>query len=162
MKTRLVRKTKQLASALLTTLVICSILAIFVLYYMSLIDQQSYLNCRSQTWNMAIATSEAGIEEGLQQLNQNFPDMNTDGWTYDGATVFWKSNSLPGGNSYMTYIYITNALYPVVLSRASVTMPPKYVQRASSAFLAAINTGFTSPGTNTAPVNRAVAVTCTR
>src|SRR4029077_13547715 len=132
MKTRLLRKTKQLASALLTTLVICSILSISVLYYMSLIDQQAYLNCRSQTWNMAIAISEAGIEEGMAELNQNFPDMNTDGWTYDGSTCFWKSNSLPGGNGYLSYIYITNSAQPVVVARAFVTMPPKYAQLASS------------------------------
>ena len=162
MKTRLVRKTKQLASALLTTLVICSILAIFVLYYLSLVDQQSYLNCRSQTWNMAIAISEAGVEEGMAQLNLNFPDMNSDGWTYNGSTYYWKSNSLPGGNGYLSYIYITNSAFPAVVSRAFVTMPVKYAQRQSTAFLAAINTGFSSPGTNSAPVTRAVSVTATR
>src|ERR1051326_1743851 len=114
MKTRLTGKTKQLASAMLTALVICSILSLFVMYYLSLIEQQSLLSARSQTWNMAIAVSEAGIEEGLQQVNTAYPDMNTDGWTYDGSTCYWKSNMLADGNSYMSYIYITNGLNPTV------------------------------------------------
>ncbi len=57
MKTRLTKKARKMASALLTTLVLCSILSIFVLYYLSLIDQQNFLGARSQCWNMAIVVS---------------------------------------------------------------------------------------------------------
>jgi len=61
MKISLTRKAKQLASSLLTALVICSILSLFVMYYLSLIEQQNFLSARSQSWNIAIAVSEAGI-----------------------------------------------------------------------------------------------------
>lgn len=154
------RKIKTLASALLTTLVICSILSIFVLYYLSLIDQQSYLNTRSQTWNMAISVSEAGVEDGLQQLNNAFPNMNTDGWTYNGSSYYWKSNSLPDGNGYTSYIIITNSLNPVVVARAYVNMPPTYAKKATSSLLATV--GFSSPNTPADPVTRAIQVTCAK
>src|SRR5438270_133693 len=109
----LTRKTWQAASALITTLFICSILSIFVMYYLSLVDQQSYLSSRSQVWNMAIAISEAGIEDGLEQLNSNnnYPNLAGDGWSYDGSS-YSRSNSLPDGNSYVVYIYTTNLMNP--------------------------------------------------
>jgi hypothetical protein len=93
MKTKLSRKARQLASSLLTTLVICSILSMFVMYYLSLIDQQNFLGFRSQTWNMAIAVSEAGIEDGLEHLNDGYPNMGTDGWTYDATSSGRKTRS---------------------------------------------------------------------
>ena len=57
---------KQAASALITALFICSIFSLFVMYYLSLIEQQNYLNSRSQSWNVAISITEAGVEEGLE------------------------------------------------------------------------------------------------
>jgi hypothetical protein len=124
MKIKLTGKTKQIASALLVTLVICSILSIFVMYYLSLIDQQSFLSARSQTWNMAIAVSEAGVEDGLQQLNNNWPNIGSDGWAYDSLNNWYsRSNTLPDGSSYVASIIMTNILTPVVTSRAYVQQP---------------------------------------
>src|SRR5215471_20117915 len=115
MKTRLTRKAKQMASSLLTTLVICTILSMFVMYYLSLIDQQSYLNARSQVWNMAIAVSEAGIEDGLEEINcnDNYPDLaGGDGWS--GSNSVWtRTNNLPDGNGYVVTVITTNSQLPV-------------------------------------------------
>jgi hypothetical protein len=155
MKLSLTRKAKPMASALLTTLVICSILSMFVMYYLSLIDQQSYLNSRSQIWNLAIAVSEAGVEDGLQQLNTAFPDMNTDGWTYDGSTCYYKSNSLPDGSSYIAYIFMTNWATPTVLARAYVASLPRYGMAAPDTFFAAV--GVSNPSAPTT-VTRSVFV----
>lgn len=161
MKTRLGQKARKAASALLTTLVICSILSVFVLYYLSLIDQQNYLGARSQTWNMAIVVSEAGIEDGIAQLNANYPNLATDNWVYNGATSSYsRSNSLPDGNGYTVTIYVTNSLNPTIVARAYVNMPPKYAQSAASSLLAAIGT--TQSPAGTAPVTRAVEVTCSK
>src|SRR5215831_15180282 len=137
MKPRLSHKTKEMASSLLTTLVICSILSMFVMYYLSLIDQQSYLSSRSQVWNMAIAISEAGIEDGLQEINSNnnYPNLNGDGWS--GSNSVWaRTNSLPDGNSYVVTVITTNTQLPVVVCRASVYTIPKYGRNASSSFFA--------------------------
>lgn len=159
MKVSLTRKARALASALLTTLVICSILSMFVMYYLSLIDQQSYLSARSQVWNMAIAVSEAGVEEGLQQLNANYPTLGTDGWTYDsGSNSYWKSNSLPGGNSYQVNIFLTNNVNPVVISRAYVYSIPKYGLYSAGNFFAAVGVSNSTPTV----VTRAVQATCAK
>jgi hypothetical protein len=116
-------KARRKASALLTTLVICSILCTFVLFYLALIDQQSFLGARSQTWNLAIAISEAGIEDGLQHINANYPNLNCDGWVYDGSTYYSRTNGLPDGSTYVAYVYLTNFLNPVIVSRSYVQEP---------------------------------------
>ena len=157
MKIRLTSKAKELGSSLLTALVICSILAIFVMYYLSLIEQQNILSARSQTWNMAIAISEAGVEEGLQQLNNAYPDMNTDGWTYDGSTCYYKSNSFPDGNAYTSYIFITNAMSPVVVARAYVSPPNATYWQTTAMILFASQGQSANAGQGT--VTRAVQVT---
>lgn len=158
MKIRLTKKVNQIASALLTALVICSILSLFVMYYLSLIEQQGLLNARSQTWNMAIAVSEAGIEEGLQQVNNAWPDMATDGWTYDGSTCYWKSNTLADGNSYMSYIYITNSINPTVVARAYVTPPTFFPVTGTLLFFATGGGGTVSSAPAT--LTRCVEVHC--
>src|SRR5262245_34489229 len=158
MKIRLTRKTNQLASTLLTALVICSILSLFVMYYLSLIEQQSLLSARSQVWNMAIPVSEAGIEEGLQQVNNAYPDMNTDGWTYDGSTCFYKSNYLADGNGYMAYIYVTNGINPTVVSVAYVN-PPSFFPLTGTLLFAA---GGVNVSTTPTTITRCVAVNCVK
>ena len=60
-----------MASALLVVMVLGGILCLFVMYYLSLVQQQNTLSVRSQAWNLAIAVTEAGIEDGLQALNSN-------------------------------------------------------------------------------------------
>jgi hypothetical protein len=159
MKTRLTRKVKQMASSLLTTLVICTILSMFVMYYLSLIDQQSYLSSRSQLWNMAIAASEAGIEDGLQEINSNdnYPNLAGDGWT--GSNNVWtRTNALPDGNNYVVTVIATNNNNPIVLSRGYVYNIPRYGRNGVSSFFAAIAV----PAQGSDTVTRAVAVTCTR
>ena len=71
MKIKTVRKLKAQGNALVISLVICSILSLVVSYYLSLVDQQNMLSFRSMAWNSAIAVTEAGIEEGMAQLNSN-------------------------------------------------------------------------------------------
>ena len=160
MKISLTRKAKQLASSLLTALVICSILSLFVMYYLSLIEQQNFLSARSQSWNIAIAVSEAGIEDGLAQLNNAWPDLAVDGWTYDGTSAYYKTNVLVDGNGYMTYIYMTNATTPTVVSRAYVTPPVSTFWQTTAMILFAAQgqNGNSTP----APVIRSVQVICNK
>src|SRR6185436_3744438 len=99
MKTYISKKARQLASTLLIALVICSILSISVVGYLMMSQQQNFLSARSQAWNLAIAVVEAGIEEALQQLNTNFTQLTSDGWTYDG-TFYTRTRYLPDGNRY--------------------------------------------------------------
>lgn len=158
MKTNVSKRLKRAASALLTALFICSIFSLFVVYYLSLIEQQNLLNSRSQTWNMAIAITEAGVEEGLENLNDNGTTLGQAPWSFIGGSTYYRSNTLPDGSSYT--VYITNTLpNPVVVSRAYVVANSflSVAQNVSAGFFAAAGVS-TTPAT----VTRAVMVNCTR
>ncbi len=154
MKTSISSKAKATASALLTALIICSIFSLFVVYYLTFIEQQNSLSSRSQTWNMAMAITEAGVEEGLQHLNANYRQLGTDNWTAVDYNVYYRSNALPDGNAYT--IYLTNGAAPVIVARAYVK-GLTLAQNTPLGFFATV-------GANTAPtvVTRAVKVVCTR
>lgn len=157
MKTKVSRKAKQLASALLTTLVICSIFSLFVMYYLSLIEQQNFLSYRSQAWNMAIAVTEAGIEDGLEQLNLNSTNLVADGWTAQGIGTYMRSNTLPDGNSYTVMIIATNIFQPYVISRSYVQTATMVPQGVATVLFATVNG---SPSSSPSVTTRAVQVTC--
>lgn len=158
MRTNTVKRIKQAASALLTALIICSTFSLFVVYYLSLIEQQSLLNNRSQTWNMAIAITEAGIEEGLENLNDNTSNLGQAPWSSLGGNTYYRSNTLPDGSSYT--VFITNTTpNPVVVARAYV-QASTFVSMAknfSAGFFAAAGVG-PAPAT----VTRAVLVSCSK
>src|SRR2546421_12248555 len=108
MKIQISRKAKQLGTALFVALCISAFLCISITGYLSVAEQQNFLSARSQAWNMAIAITESGVEEGLQQLNCNAASLASDGWTYDGgSTCYWRSNNMGSGNSYVVNIYMT-------------------------------------------------------
>jgi hypothetical protein len=151
MKIRISVKGKRLASSLLVALVTCSILSVSIFGYLSMSEQQHYLSARSQAWNMAIAVVEAGIEEGLEQMNTNPTSLASDGWTYANS-VYSRTRTLPDGNSYTVKIDMT-LTPPAITSQATVS-PPTLAQKGSSfPFLAAQGINFTPQ-----VVNRAVRV----
>src|SRR5262245_60406432 len=122
MKTALSRKFRKLGNTILAVLIICSALAVAVMGYLSVVEQQSLLSARSQAWNMAIAIVEAGVEEGLQHLNSNRTNLLVDGWSYVN-NVYVRSNTLPDGNRYEVSIAMTNSPIPVIVSQAYVIAP---------------------------------------
>jgi hypothetical protein len=158
MKIKLFKRVKQAASALLTALVICSVFSLFVVYYLSLIEQQNLLNTRSQTWNMAIAITEAGIEEGLEHLNDNTTSLSQAPWSYIGGSTYYRSNTLADGSAYTVFI-TNNSPSAIVVSRAYVKVGSflNLSQNLSAGFFAAAGISAT-PNT----VTRAVMVNCTR
>src|SRR5580765_549719 len=104
-------------SALLVTLFLMTILAVSIAGYLSYTEQQTFLGARSQSWNMALAVSEAGVEEGLQQLNNNYMNLTADGWTANG-TVYTITRTFSNGNSYSVAIDYADSLSPFITSRA--------------------------------------------
>src|SRR5215469_2796088 len=98
MKIHVIHKAKQRGSALLTTLFICTLLALGLAGYLSLIEQQNVLSARSQTWNLAMAIVESGIEDGLQQYNlnkDNLAGLFSNGYTPDASgNVYAKTGNL--------------------------------------------------------------------
>src|SRR4051812_5964354 len=120
MKTSLSTKTKQLGAALLVAMCISAFLCICIMGYLSLAEHQNYMSARSQSWNMSIAMTEAGVEEGMQQLNTASTNMAINGWTYDGSS-YYRSNGFADGNYYTVNIWMTNANLPVIIARAFTT-----------------------------------------
>ncbi len=107
-------------SALVVSLVICSLFSMFVMYYLSLVEQQSFLSNRSQAWNMAMAVTEAGIEDGMEHLNVNYTNLLSEGWAVVGPKVYCRSNSLFDGNGYTVTLYFTNTHSPTVVATSYV------------------------------------------
>jgi len=153
MKIKILLKTKQLGSTLLTTLFICSLLGVSVMGYLSLVEYQNRLSFRSQTWNLTISLVEAGIEEGLTHLNAHYDNLNQDGWIYEGNDLYSLERTLLTG-SYRVVVDATDIQYPLVTARATVNMTPTAQNRFSS-LLAAIGVD-ANAGSQT--VSRAVLV----
>src|SRR5262245_62159029 len=104
MKTRVALKIKQTGAALLTALILCTVLSLVVMYYLSLTEQQTLLSARSQSWNTAIAVTEAGLEEGLQHLNDDTSALTANGWTFNGTVYQSPIRTFPDGSSYLSII----------------------------------------------------------
>jgi hypothetical protein len=132
---------KNAASALLITLFLITILAVSIGGYMAYVQQQSLLGARGQTWNLALAVSEAGVEEGLQHLNANydyldFNHLDQDGWSRSGST-YSLSRTLPDGSSYDVTIDIgSDPAHPLITSHGFVT-PPFAARSIPTSFFAA-------------------------
>ncbi len=156
MKTRVSNQSKMTASALVATLLICAVLGISVVGYLSLVTQENRLSMRSQAWNMAIAVVEAGIEEGLEHLNADYANLATYGWQLSGNT-YTRSNSLPDGNSYAVAIDMSDPGNPSITSRAYI-VSLGLAQHAPAVFFADIG----GPSPSLSAVTRAVRVRCTR
>jgi hypothetical protein len=156
MKIQLAKQLKQLASALLVVMVLGGILCLSVMYYLSLIEQQNTLSVRSQAWNMAIAVSEAGIEEGLEALNSGGIPSSADGWSQNG-TVYSRTNTLPEGNWYTVNMDYAIPNNPAITARAHVVLPILAAAPSLSMF-AAVG----SDGTASTAFSRAIRVTCSK
>ncbi len=153
MKTKLNPFLNETASALLVTLFIMTILATSIAGYLYYVEQQAFLGSRAQAWNMAITVSEAGVEEGLEQLNCNTLNLAADGWMANGS-VYSLTRPFPSGNSYTISLYMSNPASPVLISRANVS-PPMLAQIVPNTCFATIGLNMPTTPTN---VSRAVQV----
>ena len=112
--------------ALMLTILITGLVGLMLVAYLSLLTSQNQAVARSQAWNSAMPLIEAGLEDGLTQLNTHgSTNLECDGWTYSGS-VYWMNRTL-GDSTY--YVTISNWVanlpgnVPVVESRAYVPMP---------------------------------------
>jgi hypothetical protein len=144
-------------SSLLAALFICMVLCLLVASYLQLLRQQTSYSTRSQTWNSAMAIVEAGIEEGLEFINNGCPNPTANGWTADGLS-YTRTQTLADGNSYVVTAYLTNSAAPVVIAQANVKLPA-LVRNTSPYFFAAAGVT-TSPDITV--VKRAVRVVCSK
>jgi len=159
MRIILSQKLKQMASALLVVMVLGGILCLFVMYYLSLVEQQNRLSVRSQAWNMAIAVTEAGIEEGLEALNSSTTPLASDGWSANGV-VYGRTNTLPSGSWYTVSLDLTSPTAPGITARSYINLPA-FAAAPSLTMFAVVGSSSTAPTSSTI-VSRAVRVTCAK
>ncbi len=117
MKIVLAWKAKITGATTFVMVVICSLLCLTVLGYLTEMDQQSRFSSRSQAWNIALAITEAGIEDGLQHLNRNRDNLAADSWTASGSR-YHRKGSLTDGSTYDVVVDATNPAQPEVIAQA--------------------------------------------
>src|SRR5215471_14693349 len=109
-------KPKTSANVLVLTLILTMILGTTLGSYLLLVRTQTVLGTQSQAWNSALTLAEAGIEEGMAQINigygfvvnpTNFQDSISTNWGALSGGVYSKSNTLLTG-SYFTSVFPTN------------------------------------------------------
>src|SRR5438045_8965904 len=103
-------------SVMLVTLSFLAIVAIAIAGYLQLVRSQSAFVSRSQSWNAALALSEAGAEDGFALLNKNqmsfftpayawTNNLTSDGWSGLNNSVTSRTNFV-GPNYYVVSITI--------------------------------------------------------
>jgi hypothetical protein len=103
------------------TLLLASILGITLGSYLYWVRTQNVLVAESQSWNSALALAEAGIEEGLAQVNVNFGQDPTaiGNYTSSAATNFGALGSIsPGAYGPKTNSTLGTGSYSVTIQPA--------------------------------------------
>jgi len=102
------------AAVLITALALALILGITLGGYLSWARTQNVLVAESQAWNVALARAEAGIEEGMAQVNVNF------GTNYkSSAATNWGGGALSGHFGPRTYSFTDGGSYSAVIIRGN-------------------------------------------
>src|SRR5262245_4845476 len=92
-----------MGSVLIITLVLAILLGTMLASYLYWVRTQNALVSESQAWNAALATAEAGIEEGMAQINVNIGTPNSTDYfssiadpanRWNGSPVYTKSGEL--------------------------------------------------------------------
>src|SRR6266404_719682 len=134
MKIKVSRNIKQIGAALLTALILCTVLSLVVMYYLSLTQQQTLLSARSQTWNTAIATTEAGLEEGLQHLNDDTANLTANGWSFNGTVYQSPQRTFSNGSSYVSIIDMSADPFNPGVTALAYANPPTFAYCDSGPF----------------------------
>jgi hypothetical protein len=111
---------------LVITLVLAGILVVTLGAYLAWVQTQNKLIAESQGWNAALAAAEAGIEEGLAQVNvgfgTNYAASAQLNWGNSIAGQFGpKSTALDSGSN--STIIIDGVPGPTIISTGFVTAP---------------------------------------
>src|SRR5688572_556244 len=86
------------AGALIITLIFCSLIAMVLMAYLSMVKYQHSFTHRAQVWNNCIPLCEAGLEEAMAHMNYIGTTSNfaINGWVlHTGA--YRKERNLNGG-----------------------------------------------------------------
>jgi Tfp pilus assembly protein PilX len=125
MNIQLRRGKSQQGSVLLIVVAICVILGLSVASYLTLINFQYRLAVASRAWNTALTISEAGIEDGLAQLNVNFGTNYSSSaqtnWSLTGTV--YGPRTLTMSNGSFSAIILSSDPCPTIISTGYVSVP---------------------------------------
>src|SRR5262249_9758897 len=128
------RARQERAGTLVVTLILCLILMVLLGGYLSWVSTQSRLVTESQAWNSALANAEAGIEEGLMQVNigagnmssltaaTNYAPSLATNWAGPSDGVYGPRTHTMIGGSY-SVIVIPGAPGPTIISTGYAQVP---------------------------------------
>jgi hypothetical protein len=109
-----------MGGVLFTTLLLALTAGLVILFCLTLVSWNQQIVARSQCWNGAMAVAEAGIEEALAHLQENYPsNMLTAGWSEDGTNWSQKRDF---GDGYYN-VTITMSTNPVISSQGYSKFP---------------------------------------
>ena len=126
MKLKLKRMGNQGGIMLVSVIVLALLLGVYLGGYMYWVYTENRLVAESQAWNAALANAEAGVEEGMAQINVTFgtnyyPSIRTN-WANPAVGVYGpRSNTLSSG-SYNVVITTTSAC-PTIISTGYAIVP---------------------------------------
>ena len=107
----------------MVTLFMVGLLGFFLFAYLYLVRTQRGFVARSQGWNAAMATAEAGIEEALAQLNPGAPapsiNRSANGWGTATNGIYGPVTRSMTNNSSYSVVYTTDT-FPVIISTGTV------------------------------------------
>jgi hypothetical protein len=142
-------------SVLLVTLLLSIIMGVTLGGYLIMAMTQNRSVVRSQTWNSAIALTEAGIEDGLQEINKYagtfvlltnwISTASSDNWSLVDSNVFYVRRYM-GEDYYDVYITNSNPMAPTVYASGTTLWHYNYASAASQSMFAAVGTSPTATG----------------
>src|SRR5882724_7392491 len=108
-------------SILFLALILSIVMGITLGGYLILTSGQEKSVARSQRWNAALDVAEAGIEEGLAQVNNSPKDFSANSWTANAGTTFGPENQTLSNGRYS--VLVSGSTTPTIYSTGYVTAP---------------------------------------
>jgi hypothetical protein len=116
----------QQGSVLLITLAVLFIIGLGFASYLTLVQSQHRLVAESQAWNTALTLAEAGIEEGMAQINivlgTNYTSSTATNWGGPTGGVYGPRTNTMTNGSYSTII-IQGTPSPTIISTGYAVVP---------------------------------------
>jgi hypothetical protein len=128
-------KRKDQGTVLLISLGLTMIIGIFVTSYLAFTSFENKMVARSQSWNTAMPTAEAGVEEALTQLYRagGGSNLSTNAWAFRGDGMYHKKRTLTTSSYYNVAIQPLGPSASLIWSTgyvaAPLSSPAVYVRR---------------------------------
>jgi hypothetical protein len=101
----------------MVTLATAILIGLALAGYLTLVRNQNSMVARSQAWNAALVSAEAGIEEAFANVNNDMPKLRTNG------TAWSASRTMSGGSYSVSYAAYPATNAPIFYATGYCTVP---------------------------------------